>query len=140
MKKANRRVLVGLCIFAFFAYAVVDEFWPQWFPMTDVVMTNQSGQEASEVAVEMPGEVVVFGTILPEETVSYTIKRRWPSIHFKPTLRGTLADGTPIAPIGLGASGGVPFKRLELTIVTNGHVGLTITMGNRGMPNKRNAG
>jgi len=131
MNKKYRNLLLGLCALVLFTYSVVEEFWPKWFPKTEVVVMNASEQELRHVVVEINSESLSFGNVPAGDYAVMTVRQRVPSLGFVPSQQGTLADGTPIEPRGLNCGDGVPIKRAVYTVRSDGTQWAKIESGNK---------
>jgi hypothetical protein len=128
MDKRTRNVVVGALFLVVLIYSIADYHWPRWFPKTEIIVRNESGQEVQSIVIEAPGESITFGPLQSGDVVTKKINRRRPAAGFSPNQHGALADGTELIPVRIRGADGEAFAKLEYTILPDGTLGAHIGM------------
>jgi hypothetical protein len=123
MNKRKRNLVLGVLFLGLLIYSVVDQHWPRWFPKTEIVVKNESGQQVPSIVIDAPGESVTFGPLEPGKVVTRKIKRRRPESGFYPNQHGALADGTIIKPARVRGADMQAFVKLEYIVHPDGTIG-----------------
>ena len=123
MNKKTRNITIGALFIGVLTYSTVDTYWPKWFPSTEIVVRNESGQQVRSIVIEAPRRSVDFGTLEPGDVVTKKIERRPPESGFYPDQHGTLADGTSITPSRVRGADMQAFSRLEYIVNPDGTIG-----------------
>ena len=123
MNKKKRNLVLGVIFLGLLIYSVVERFGPRWFPMTEIVVRNESGQQVLNIVIEAPGESVTFGPLEPGEVVTRKIKRRRPESSFYPNQNGALGDGTIIKPTRVRGADLQAFVKLDYIVHPDGTIG-----------------
>ena len=128
MNKRKRDIGIGIMFLGLLIYSAVDQYWPKWFPKTEIVVRNESGQQVPNIVIDTPGETVTFGPLEPGQVVTRKIKRQRPESGFYPNQHGTLADGTIISPTRVRGADMRAFAKLEYIVQPDGTIGGQVDM------------